>query len=355
MRRTAMRAMLLLATGLLCAPASASALTFGADLSGPPVQTPTCPQIAAAVAVLPPASPSCMVTFLGASPATLSPPASGTVTAVRVRAGANPGPMRINVVRFLFQQTGDPARPSTAGPFLEAYGPQFTPAANTVTTVPTSLAMTVTGTPDPSDLKTIQVIDVLALEILGSNIGVPLYKVDGALTYPVFPGPTGQSLAAPSPNALTSFTTTGAGVGMSADFEPSGNPNVTPTPPTSPGTAGAGGGQATRPGTLITPKLLLPATTARLRDGGVSLPLTCQGADCAGTIQLLARGGAAAPATYGSARFAMKAGAKKQVRIKLNAKGRALVKRRKKVKLTAKVTFSKGGGATQRFTVTVKR
>lgn len=351
MGRNVIRAALLLAAAIIAMPASASALTFGADLSGPPVQTPTCPQIAAAVAVLPPASPSCMVTFLGTSPATLSPPGSGTVTAVRVRAGANPGPMRINVVRFLFQQTGDPARPSSAGPFLEAYGPQFTPAANAVTTVPTSLAMTVTGTPDPSDLKTVQVIDFLALEILGSNIGVPLYKVDGALTYPVFPGPTGQSLAAPSPNALTSFTTAGAGVGMSADFEPSGNPNVTPTPPTSPGT----GGQATGPTTLITPKLLLPATTARLRDGGVSLPITCQGADCAGLIQLLSRGGAAATTTYGSAKFTLKAGAKKQVRIKLNAKGRALVKRRKKVTFTAKVTFSKGGGATQRFTVTVKR
>lgn len=351
MRRTAMCAAVLGAASFLLLPAGASALTFGADLSAPPVNTPTCTQIAATVAVLPPASPSCLVTFLGTSPATLSPPGSGTVTAVRVRAGANPGPMRINVVRFLFQQTGDPARPSTAGPFLETYGPQFTPAANAVTTVPTSLAVTVTGTPDPSDLKTIQVIDALALEVLGSNIGVPLYKVDGALTYPVFPGPTGQGLAAPSPNAMTSFTTVGAGVGMSADLEPSGNPNVTPTPPTSPGV----GGQATTPTTLITPKLRLPATTARLRNGGVSLPITCQSADCAGRIQLLPRGGAAAAKSYGSATFTLKAGAKKKVRIKLNAKGRALVRRHRKVRLTAKVTFSKGGGATQRFTVTVKR
>lgn len=335
-----LRVLLLAAVVCWGAPSTASAVTFGADLNSPPLSPmPTCAQLSMLVGA---GATSCMYSYLGSS-STLSPPASGTVTRVRVRAGEVTGPMRVNVIRFLFQQTADPARPTSAGPFLQVYGPQFTPTPNAVTTVPVSLPVQVTTPPVPGDLTTIQAIDALALEVLDPNTQVPVFTSSGALTYPVVPGPSSQGLGAPSTNALRSFTVIGFGVLMNAELEPSGSGQLAPTPPTSPGSP------------AVAPTVRLPGAAARVREGRASVPVACQGADCAGTLALLSRGGAAATTSYGSARFTVKAGKTARVKVTLNRRGKALMRRRASAKVTARVTFSKGGGATQRFALTLKR
>ena len=160
---------------------------------------------------------------IGAGAASLVPPAAGTVTAVRVKVGPVTGKMRVNVIRFLFRQTGDNAHPFTAGPFLEAYGPEFTPAPNAITTVAVNLPMQVDSTPAPTDLSTIQVIDALALEVETPTTPIPLYSAPGVLSYFSYPGPTAAGVPAPSPNGIASLTS-GYGVLMNADL-------TTPTHP----------------------------------------------------------------------------------------------------------------------------
>lgn len=340
----------------LSAPASAGAVTFGADLTALPANnTPntTCANLPPGAVLYPLNSPSCMWSYLGSGTNSLVPPSPGVVTAVRVKVGATTGKMRVNVIRFLFRQTGDVAHPFSAGPFLEAYGPEFTPAANAVTTVPVNLSMKVDPSPAPTDLQTIEVIDALALEVEAPNVPIPFFSAPGALTYPVYPGPTSQGLQAPSPNGLPTFGTIGFGVLMSADLTPDAGA------PAGGGPGGAPAAPPQLPAPAALPVVRPPAGAVPVRGGVATLPLLCQVADCSGLVTLL-RGGAGAaakrtPASLGTAGFSAKAGATARVRVRLNRTGRALLARRRTAKVTAKVTFTKGGGQPATFAVTLKR
>ncbi len=325
-------------TGLDRAQLGAST-TIGANLNTAAHQPEfTCADVAVSNG-RPPSS--CMVSYIGTSPNTLSPPTSGTVTTVRVRSGSVGGPMRINVIRFLFQQTGNPSYPLTAGPFLEVYGPQFTSAPNAVTTVPVNLPMTVTGTPDPSDLTTIQTIDVLALELLDSKTTVPVFDSPGVLSYPSVPGPTSIGVPAPSPNTLQTFPTVNAGVFMNADFTTSAQPGGTPPGGTPPATA--------------TPTVTVPASPLRVRNGSVGVPVNCVGADCQGHLTLGPRVAAitAKANVYGKKAFTVPAGSTKTVRVKLTKVGRKALGKHKRLRVTATVRFT--NGQTQTFPLTLKR
>ena len=322
----------------------AASSTFGADLSTAPYQPEyTCAFLAASNGQ---PSSSCMVSYIGTSPNTLSPPASGTVTTVRVRSGSVGGPMRINVIRFLFQQTGNPAHPLTAGPFLEVYGPQFTAAPNSVTSVPVNLPMTVTGTPDPSDQTTIQTIDALALELLDPKTTVPVFNSPGVLSYPSVPGPTSLGVPAPSPNALQTFPAINAGVFMNADFTASAQPGGTPPGGTPPG--------GTTPGTTA-PTVTLPTAPLTVRKGSVGVPVNCVGADCQGQLTLGPRVAATAGKTkvYGKKTFTVSAGSSKTVRVKLTKVGRKALGKHRKLRVTAAVRFT--NGQRQTFPLTLKK
>jgi hypothetical protein len=343
-------------------PASAGAVTFGADLNALPAQNAPNTTCAAPPpdAIFGAGSPSCMWSYIGNGTNSLVAPAGGVVNSVRVKVGPTTGKMRVNVIRFLFRQTGDNAHPFTAGPFLEAYGPEFTPAANAVTSVPTNLSMKEDSTPAPNDLQTIQVIDALALEVEESTVPFPFFTGAGLLTYPVYPGPTSQGVQAPSPNGLPTFLTYGRGVLMQADLTPdtpvpagggnippSGLPQVLPAAPAAP---------ALSP---VLPTVRLGQTSVPVRDGAVTLPIVCQAVDCSGLVTLLSGGARAAaakkPKTLGTARFTAKAGKTVRAKVRLNKAGKALVKRKKKTKVTARVTFTSGGGKPATFPLTLKR
>jgi hypothetical protein len=326
------------ATALL-APAGASAVPFGPDLDALPANNgPGC-------------AASCMWTFIGTHPVTLVPPASGTVTSVRVKVGGTPGRMRVNIVRFLFQQTGDVAHPISAGPFLEAYGPEFTPAANSVATVPTNLPVTVEPTPAPYDLQTIERIDAVAIEVEDAGVPPPIYPLAGALTYPSYPGPTAQGIPAPSPNALPTYATTGYGVLAAGELALPGAGGGTGNG----GNDGGGTGGGGNPGGGGVPTIALPQPTAAVRNGIAPVQLACTGADCAGLLTLQSGGTRAAkkPTVYGKAKFAAAAGKSTTAKVKLNKAGRKLLKHRRKAKVTALVKFA--SGATKAFALTLKR
>lgn len=342
----------------LAVPGAAQAVTFGADLNALPANNApgtTCADAPPGFPIIGPfGSASCMWSVIDTATtgsASLTAPQSGVVNAIRVKVGATTGPMRVNVVRFLFRQTGDPAHPFSAGPFLEAYGPDFTPQANAVTTVPANLSMKEDPTPLLTDTQTIQVIDALALEVRAPNVPFPYFTRPTALTYLAYPGPTGAGRPAPDPQPLGSALGAGYGVLLSADLTPDA-PAPTPTPTPTPTPAGGGG--------TVLPTLTLPRTTARVRDGRATVPITCQGADCAGLLQLLRRGAGAAATpkrvvSYGSARFSAKAGATANVKVKLSRAGRALLKQHRSAKVTLKVTFSSGGGKPAAYALTLRR
>ncbi len=303
---------------------------------------------------------SCQFTasgFAGGTTFGLAAPANGTATAARIKVGATTGPMRINVVRTLFQQTGNAASPLPSTPFLQAYGPTFTPAANAITTVPLNLPMQAQPTPAVSDTTTVAGTDWLALEILSPSVPVPLVPSAGAVFFAAFPGPTASNVPAPSATPLPNYGQIGYVLAMNADLTTSSAPAPTPTPSVNPSPA-PGGAQPPAAGA----KVGLARQVAAVAGGRAALELLCEVQDCTGLVTLNRTTGggkkAAAPAasttSLGKARFSGKAGQKVKVRVKLNSRGKALLKRSRKAKVQATVALD-GGAQPTTLSVTLRR
>jgi hypothetical protein len=311
--------------------ASAGAATFGADLGAPANNTSTCPQ-------------TCTF-FSGAPGPTFYAPASGTITAVRVKTGNfAQGRMQIVVMASLYQNNlSDPGHPYFACCFVERYGPTFTPAANNITTIPTSLPMVEQPTPPPNDGSTNARGDFLALSVLAPNVPIPA-NFDNASFFEGFvPAPTPQTVPAPSPNPIF-YNTGGVGyhVMMNADLDTSGSGG---------GGGGGGLGGLLRPLTIPTGGSLVGSTAA--------IPLTCVlTTACNGTLKLtdqttgLRAAKAKKVTVYGSVRFSIKARKKKTINVSLNRAGKTKLGRRSSLTLTASATI---GGKTYSSRVKFKR
>jgi hypothetical protein len=204
---------------LASAPAGAGATTFGADLNNVPNNPTTCGEGISPFITAPMGSPSCMY-FSGAPGPSSYAPASGTLTAVRVRVGATTGPMQVVILRSLYQnKAGDPGHPYFACCFVERYGRIFTPQANTVTTVATNLPVTEEPTPAADDFSTNAAGDFLALSVLAPNVPIPAFG-DGQSGFAgYYPAPSEATSPAPGPTPLTAATDGfGAQVLISADL-----------------------------------------------------------------------------------------------------------------------------------------
>ncbi len=365
---------LALACGL--GPASAAAVTFGSNLEQPANAPLSCDkgvlnQFLGSF-IFGPFGGTCMWTsvVVGSASESLTAPESGTVTAVRVKMGATTGPMQINVVRFLFRQTGDPAKPELACCFVEAYGPVFTPAANAITTVQTDLPVKVEPTPPPADTTTIAATDQLALSSLDPTVQVPLFATKNGendlsvLSYAWYPAPTAATgVPAPSPNPIGGFADmSGFKVLMNADLDTGGGAPAGGAP-----AGGGGGGAQPILAPAQVPTIALPKLTIPVRGGAATVPIQCAVLDCTGLINLqsaqqaglarVAKSKRKAPklVSYGTARFSLKAGATGKVKVKLNAAGRRLVKAHSHAKVWANVRFTAGGGAPKSVRLTLKR
>jgi hypothetical protein len=211
--RTRIASLAVLAWLGVAAPA-ARAVTFGADLGADANSTGGCSQLGAS---------SCMF-FSGAPGPSFYAPATGTVTTVRVKTGSVVGPMQIVVMRSLYQNhAGDPGHPYFACCFVEQYGPTFTPAANSVTPVQTSVTMVEDQTPPPDDFTTNARGDFLALSVLDPNVPLPATADGGSFFSGFAPAPSPQAISAPSPNPIfPSVNGQGAHLLMSADLDPGG-------------------------------------------------------------------------------------------------------------------------------------
>jgi hypothetical protein len=350
---------------IACVPMPAAAATFGADLNNTPNNPTTCGEGIFPYLSAPMGSPSCMY-YSGAPGPSSYAPASGTITAVHVRVGAVTGPMQAVIMRSLYQnKAGDPGHPYFACCFVERYGPVFTPQANTVTTVATSLPVTEEATPGPDDFSTTAAGDFLALSVLAPNVPIPAFG-DGRSGYAgYYPAPSEGSTPAPSPNPLTAATDGfGAQVLISADLDTGGGGGG--------GAAPAPGGPAPTPNPAPVPaplaSIAFPKLTIPVKNGTATLPLQCLVVNCAGVLNLQnvqPPGGAGVASkkkakkpklvSYGAASFALKAGTTGKVKVKLNAAGRKLVKAHKQIKVWASVRFTAGGGRAKSTRVTLKR
>lgn len=361
-------------------PASAGAVTFGADLNQP-VNLPviTCgagvPNQFLGIFWPETGRSSCLWSSVAiGSTQALTPPSGGTITTVRVRAGATTGRMQVDVVRFLTHNTATPGHPEVACCFLEKYGPVFTPQANAITTVPTNLPVQEDAFPGPGDLTTIAANDQLALAVLEPNVPVPVFATQNGqadlnvLSYAWYPAPTPPEVPEPGFNPIGGYADlSGFQVLMNADLDTGGG-----------GGGGAGGapaggapgGGGAPPTPLALPAIGLPAKTIPVRGNTATVPVQCLVVDCTGllTLQNAQQAGLARVAshakpkqhskpkavTYGSARFSVPAGKTAKIKVKLGAGARKLLKRRHSLKVWANVTFTAGGGKPYSVAVTLK-
>ncbi len=306
----------------------------------------------------------------------LEPPGTGTVTQVQVAAGPTTGPMEVVVMRSLYSNTVTPGQPNDACCFPVARSQPFTPAANTITTVPVNLPVKEDPTPPPNDITTIADFDTLGLAVLEPGVPVPLYY-SGDYSQPAdFLWNTSQ------PSTVTPGFTIDAGgffVAMSGDWTAAaaagggggGTGGAGPVVPGAGGTPGGGTpGVGGVPGAGGTPgpgglPLAFGNGVERVRGGNANVGLQCAAAiTCIGQLLLqngpatgaqIARAGAAVAAkrltTYGRASFTVPAHARKTISIRLSKGAKHLVAAHHSTKAWANVRLSSGASYAIRITL----
>ena len=347
------------------AAAQAAQTTFGADLSVEVNDPAICgegffPSFTS--------SPSC-TWFSGAPGASFYAPASGTVTAVRVRAGAVGGAMQVVVMRSLYEnKAGDPEHPNFSCCFIEAYGPVFEAKANAVTTVASALAMTEEPTPPQADVTTKAVGDFLAISVLSPNVQIPAYIDEKSKDGGFYPAPTRGTLPAPSAAPLSvSASPEGAEMLINADLETP--PQAAPIEPV--GARAPGGGVI--PGAALNPFALARRPNAAVALAQVAvvvhgafaaIPLQCLALDCDGSLSLQSTRAALVARlrakhrksiSYGAARFSLKGGTTGRVKVKLSAAASKRLAKGKRLSAWANIRFSTGGVAPSSVRVTLRR
>jgi hypothetical protein len=267
------------------------------------------------------------------------PYGGGTITRARVRVGPVTGPMQFVVMRSLRhpQSLADPACCFPVGASRV-----FTPAANSITTVP----MNVRVRHDTDKASGINNYDHIAISVLAPGVPIPAYDTGD------------QSLGAPTGGAFYPHYTPGTErtTGMfgvvgfqtliNADLDPSAPGTGTPTGPTDV--------SGTNPIALVGP--------ARVRGGKALVPLVCRSPqDCVGMLKLQNRAVPRAAAvaatrrkrtrTYGKARIRIKAGRKKTVKVPLTRAGKRLMRRRARRRVYANMKLRSQPALSKRITL----
>jgi hypothetical protein len=280
---------------------------------------------------------------------------SGTITSVTLPAMPNPGPMEVVVLTAGLSASTNPAQPDFICCQVKQVGPEFTVSANQVTTVAQSLHVSATEEANLSMPGDTSFGDLLGISVLSPTASLPVRytgntsvtNFDGAYAY--FPAPAGANgeFVTPTDPAgyqlLARFT-------LALDGEGGGAGG---------GGGGGGGGEPAAGGLKLRKKVGANGRTVTL--GRAANPPTART-----TQTLLAPAGARAAAArakrpkrivYGSAKTSIPSGKSVALKVKLNGKGRAALKRKGRLKATLRVVASNAQGETQTVTrtVTIKR
>jgi hypothetical protein len=299
-------------------------------------------------------------------------PFNGIVKTVRVKTPDLPqgtGQLQILVLRQLTQRNEDnPGTPNNFCCFLQKYGPTFAPTRNAINTIQNAnLGMVADEFPAEGDYHTVAKADFLALSMLGSDVPLPIASDPGGFLSAYVPAPSpgnpseGGSVFGRLGNAPDFM------VLMNADIEPLGSGGGGPGgggggTTGGGGTSGGGGGASPTPDTLpqapiaATPvSPVTPTRTVQFEIGGArlagttaSLPLSCRLATtCAGTLRLqdqappaVAFAASRKTKLLGAARFSIPVGETLAVKVHLNAAGRKLVRRKRKLVAYAAATVA---------------
>jgi hypothetical protein len=156
----------------------------------------------------------------------------GTVVSANIRVGQFTGPMRFVKARILYQSATGQACCS-----VQEYGPIFTPAANSITTVPLNFRMTEDHVPAPTD-PTIVANDLVALEVLAPNVPIPgTWPNNGGSdllmpNYIWLPSMTERGINAPTQNLRSEGSFSGFRPSYNLNWRTEGGIRADPTGPT---------------------------------------------------------------------------------------------------------------------------
>lgn len=98
-------------------------------------------------------------------------PSPGVVVSANIKVGPVTGPMRFVRARVLFKR--GIGSDTTACCSVQQVGPTFTPAANSVTTVPLNFPMTHDPIPAQNNFTATSAQDMVALEVLAPDVPIP--------------------------------------------------------------------------------------------------------------------------------------------------------------------------------------
>lgn len=351
-----------LAGGLL-APAGASgqSRTLGSPLAGAPnlgfgceaKPTFTSQSFNGDYFLLPSNQPDCTWFQSGvigsvdySDPRTGSVPADGSITNIAVQGGLNPSAFRVVIVRQIGGLTGAGTPTTACCAFVSqtppAGSPPFQPApSNQPTNFPVNIPVerNIRGTSAVADYVGISGISgtgVLPLLDTGDNNTLTGYhpgSPDAGFFYPRM-----GALEAPGGGTRNNESIPNVEVLLQWTWTPVGG---TPTPPTPPGTP-----------TPVTPTPPAAAPTAPTANGAAQVSagqalvnLVCNGnAACAGQLELLSRKSSigAKATVYGTHAYSIPAGGTAGVEVKLNRKGKSLLRKRRSAKVAMRLTPTGG-------------
>ncbi len=274
---------------------------------------------------------------------------SGLITSVTLPAMPNPGPMQVVVLTGELVSTGEPSRPESVCCQVKQIGPTFTVPPNQVTTVPQSLPVSAQKEANVSIRGETSLGDIVAISVLSPTASLPV-KYTGATSVNAPGGADFGSVYFPAPimpNGEFIRPADPAGYKMLAQFNLGSAPVVVPAPP-----AGANGGlklahkplqvgqngktvafgQATNPPTAGTTQTLTAPADARVSQAGSSK---------------------AKPVVLGKGKTTVPAGKTVGVKLNLNSKARAKLRKQHKLKGTLTIVAANPQGETQTTTKTV--
>lgn len=321
MRKFSAVVAVVVATAVMPAVANASPVTFGASLTQAPDVSFDCSVIPYATPIRSPGTSCTWGTPLfdvsNSSAGGLDVPGNGNVYQVKLRVGASTGPMRLVVLRTLF----DPNDLSSNHCCVDvAQSSVFTPVVNGITTL--NVDLPVGEGQESNNGASVDFLDQIGLSILEDGVAIPaidLTSLQATEHQPVvnFNAPAmtlGESQLAGDPD--------GYELDMQATWYPTGQ----------------------SPATVV-----FPTQADSVTRSNALIHVGCHNAPCNGTVTVTGPpvatkaavvAKASKPVTYASGTFKLAAGASSKVPAKLTSKGRALARKHKKlkVKITVKLT-----------------
>lgn len=277
-------------------------------------------------------------------PRTGSVPADGFITNIAVRGGPNPAAFRVVIVRQIGGlSAGGTASTAACCAFQSetppAGSPPFRPVPGPgITNFPVNIPVerNIRGTSAVADFVGISGISgtgVLPLLDTGDNNTLTGYRPgspDAGFLYPRL-----GALEGPGGGTRNNESIPGVEVLVQWTWTP---PGVAPPPPQAPVVAAPS----------------VAGRAARVAAGRALIGLVC-GADaaCQGTLELLSRGALAKKkvALYGKKSYAIAAGEDETVKVKLNSRGKRLLRNKKRAKVALRLTPTDGAPITAKLTL----